>query len=469
MKKYPNIELLGACYDVAKLNPFNLCEFIEQGGGLTDHSAIKFKRFVPVADESFEVPACTGYMPQHSAKLAETSVMMASQYDFQHHFGVSVDVGAGFAGIVAFSASAAYNEFKRKTGSHKQVQTHVEAKYEDCRINFLPDKKDDYDLDEYFLKSVSELEDNEESYKDFIAKFGTHYSREIIYGGRMYQSIMMESSAIRNLVSTKMNIGASVMFTFGACTAHASTKVEEGDVKDLRDEHGCKVENVTWIGGTPNTDFNLWAKTISENPQAVQVSFTPLYELLTNEHFTNPNIDKKREGLKAAVHKYLKSMETDFSLEYGSTVAIESSYVSAIKLSADGMKVFMGPDYGEIGKEQKWRIIKLEEGKAIREGKVRIGDQVYFELAEWNPAIRLVENQFNHNIQLSREEMIPPTAIWKLQSAKEYIQETGNQLHIGERIYLETVNTEKSYLTCIGILMTSPKMYESVWELVPAT
>uniref|UniRef100_A0A665TXC7 MACPF domain-containing protein n=1 Tax=Echeneis naucrates TaxID=173247 RepID=A0A665TXC7_ECHNA len=129
-------------------------------------------------------------------------------------------------------------------------------------------------------------------YRRIIETYGTHYIRQVYLGGRIRRV-----TATRTCLASLSGFSASAVYK-------ADMTVKDNNhhfTLSLRQKQYLKSY---WTGefalnGTKSDQgYRKWLTTLKDHPDVVQYSLRPMYELATSQ--------TKRQGMKAAIEKYLK-------------------------------------------------------------------------------------------------------------------------------------------------------------------
>ncbi|WP_223638527.1 MAC/perforin domain-containing protein [Corallococcus sp. EGB] len=307
---YKNIDFLGRCYDIIRINPLDLSQRIRDGGGATTESIIQISpesctQLTP--DRSLYIPEGTTYLPESRGERTSRTQTWFSSFDFAHSFEHTVSAGLDVPGLVSFSASIAYRQLEKTSGSNETIETFVQSYFEDCSIQLNDNFPQKLPLSSRLTSAVAKLT-SESDCAEFIKTFGTHYAHEVTFGGRMYQRIHIKAQEYSKLVERGVDISTSASATYQGATASTGSSTSTSSSSAFKQSSGLTIDSIQWVGGTPNTDFDEWVKTIRQDPKPLQLDLRPLYELFTAAHFPNvPDLQKKKTWMVRAVDQHLRT------------------------------------------------------------------------------------------------------------------------------------------------------------------
>jgi hypothetical protein len=187
-----NSDYLGRTYDVVTMDPLNL-------GGTSKREnvvVLDFSDTVLSGDTYWIIPKGTMHTLPLSLEYESMSTTMSSSYEFQKELKVAVEVDAGVEGGFEFSGSVSTRDMESVTQSRKRTYVYSRA----YQVNHTLD----FDLDNITapLKVTPEFQaavlalpypdengvpDWEEKYRDFLRRFGTHFTKGIVLGGLAVQ------------------------------------------------------------------------------------------------------------------------------------------------------------------------------------------------------------------------------------------------------------------------------------------
>ncbi|TQF09219.1 phospholipase [Myxococcus llanfairpwllgwyngyllgogerychwyrndrobwllllantysiliogogogochensis] len=304
---YPNIDFLGRCYDFIRLDPLDLSARERDGGGGMDERAIDIpSKAVDQAttDQSILIPQGTEHHSESRGERASRAETWFSSVDMSSSLEKTVSFGFSIPGLVSFSHSKTYSEFNRTTSTNETMETFVQSYFEDCSICFKEDFQKSLSLNAKLVSAVKALTSKEQC-ATFIKTYGTHYAHEVTFGGRMYQRIKISTKTYRSLTESGTNVSSSAEGTYKKVTANTGASSSSSSSADLETKSGVNVEQLRWVGGTPNSNFDEWVKTVRNDPKPVQMKLRPLYELFTSVYFKDDaKIVDKRAWMETAVKEY---------------------------------------------------------------------------------------------------------------------------------------------------------------------
>ncbi|RUR72794.1 MAC/perforin domain-containing protein [Chlorogloeopsis fritschii PCC 9212] len=236
--------------------------------------------------------------------------MLLSTYDFQQKFSQNVSLGVGIPQGFAFSNSTTYNKVEQETRTRTNLYSYTQVEFIDHELRLLLHQTDFLPIGEELYQAVLALPSvaNKQAYRQFIDKFGTHFSTNVAFGGRAYQFIKMSREDYRRMVLEGINVSVEAEGTFKNVTGQVGSGTETQKSKIFRSTVERGRENIQWIGGTPNRDLNTWLQTIRQDPVPTKLQLYPLYELFTKERFPEDSaIAQKQKLMRESVEQYIQT------------------------------------------------------------------------------------------------------------------------------------------------------------------
>ena len=304
-----NIDYLGRGYNILTIDPYTF-----SGEGAS-------KRYVfdidasdntkPIPDGSALIPKGTEYHSEDQAQSATHTDYLYSDYDFQSTFSHEVSTSIGIPGLFSFSSSSAYKQFKREVGSTENLSTYTKVELKDYSVEIVnADHKEELPLSRLFANDVLDLPEkyDAEEYKAIIETYGTHYAKNVIFGGRASQSIIMSKTTYSSLTREGIDITLGAQGTFKGVTGGGSGGLSEEEQKEFNRETRSGQSSVLYVGGQPNEDLTEFLKSIASNPAPIGLYLESLDELLTDYYFPDhDSISEKQKNMRKAIVDYLET------------------------------------------------------------------------------------------------------------------------------------------------------------------
>jgi len=333
---FPNINFLGRGYDIFLGNPLSESG-VDPGFRL---SVIEMLYSGAVSrDGGFSVPDNVDVTREPFAHFDSNVRLISSETEMQSSatsgFGFDLSVGGSYEGAAQVDASFSFSLNKEhqnavETLSKSEsvfVQIVGRTVIYRSRLNDkMPEKvgaafaEHVKNLDpscEYETGTVVAkcLEEEEEKYQTLVETFGTHYTTEVVMGGRAVERYTMTQNEMTT-VQTKMatstlGFDADVSAKFSSFSGFLKTNGEissqfESTAKSVLNSQNIKRKQ-WYLGGTAGLgdsdsgsteSLKRWAATVIDNPIPTSVVLAPIPALLTSKQFPDDSsIDRKRKHL----------------------------------------------------------------------------------------------------------------------------------------------------------------------------
>ena len=152
----------------------------------------------------------------------------------------------------------------------------------------------------------SPLEMIKGQYYDFIAKYGTHFTSHVAWGGQYILRNIAKQSDYAASKTSKTEWKASAEATIKKVKVEG--EVGGGNSQGVTSNNGRQQfkQQIYVQGGKGETDQNKWEDKVDLSPAPIEMYFTSMADLLCKELFPNePGIEKKSMLLKLFTEKYL--------------------------------------------------------------------------------------------------------------------------------------------------------------------
>jgi hypothetical protein len=331
----PNTSVMGKCYDIVFVDPDVIVS--RQGNaarGPKSFDAFDLGQYKDIPDQGKSIPE--HLYPPHPANFMtghKNETEQLSSYDFKTYVKeeASVTVSDPTEQVFCATMSTAFDKLQQDT----ETQSSVVTSASELVGKYYLEVSDLATLSPALTSAVKQLPetdsepDSEPAYKSFLEKFGTHYLRKALYGGRRIARVSIKSEERVSFLQQGIDVQAQASMTLDV--AKFSGKAGFVDKRDERFTKSSKVkiEEVLMLGGTSKQDFDQWTATLDDQPMPVTSEFAPLYELLIPARLPNadPESLKKRKSLlEKATKNWLATNGRDLRpklLCYGDKIAIE--------------------------------------------------------------------------------------------------------------------------------------------------
>lgn len=383
----PNWDFVGRCYDILKVDPFN----IEAGSKM--HMAFEFPKdkktnellleYIP--DKRFMRPQHTVYTPATGGATDTNTASFSSSYDFKSFTkqAGSVEASDPTGDLYSASLSVSYEHTREATESKNQVVTYTSYIVNSYKLE-IGKAENAPDVSQDLINAVNQLSEGSD-YKNFLKDFGTHYASRILFGGQAHQRIVIQEQDYSSFLEDGLDVEEQAAITFEIAKASEKGSSSEKLSKKFANATSSSTENINFTGGYPQQMFDMWASTVNDLPGPIQVELTPLYELLTKERFPNDAaIDTKRNALQKEIEEYLRNNGEDVEkavLRYGDTVSLQlvgagpqQRYLSGGDLRY--AHTLTAPKSGTIGSNTTMQWVLVNAADPSLKDDVKVGDVV---------------------------------------------------------------------------------------------
>lgn len=313
-KPLKNFEFVGQCYDVLFADPIDLNK------GRSGVCAFSLTEFENIPDGTASKPVGTGYQVDPGGAYDHRVLEISSVYDYKSSMSeegslkVSDPTGAAFSA----SLSTSFTHTRNDTEKNDSIVTYTSEKLTLWDLKVLTgDKAPTLSAELQLALAALPTEVSANSHDSFFSKFGTHFARRVVYGGRLTQRISVGRRDYESFLEDGVNVSADVEATFDICKAGGKIGGQDTRSQNFKTARSVSVESITYVGGTaPQALFDMWAMNVKDAPGPVSIDFDPLYTLLTPDRFpTLVDVVKRNEALQRATDSYLSSNGHDCAHE----------------------------------------------------------------------------------------------------------------------------------------------------------
>lgn len=304
-----NIDYLGRGYNILTIDPYTF-----SSGGASKHYVFDINAFnntKPIPDGTALIPNGTEYHSQDQSISSTQTDYLYSDYDFQSTFRNEVATSVGIFGLFSFSSSQTYKKYKQEVGSSEQLSTYTKVELKDYSVEIVNgDHEEQLPLSHLFAKEVANLpaEYDDIKYEAIIETYGTHYAKNVVFGGRASQSIVMSKNTYSTLTREGIDISLGAQGAFKGVTGDVSGGLSKEEQAAFNSETRSGQSSILYIGGHPNEDLNEFMKSVTSNPAPIGLFLASLDELFTDYYFPNdPHIVQKQKSMQQAIYNYLET------------------------------------------------------------------------------------------------------------------------------------------------------------------
>jgi len=167
-------------------------------------------------------------------------------------------------------------------------------------------------------------------WKEFIKRFGTHFTWNITLGGMATQRTTGLTSKFLQSEETEEQLKAKAKLVVDKVTAGASVDQAQTSVRSSDDEDKLERTKLVFFGGTGSIITGIsdaWRKSLSGEPAVISAKLKRISELLTHNFFPgDASIDFKRLMLDYAIDEYIyqngEPALIEAPLEYGESLLL---------------------------------------------------------------------------------------------------------------------------------------------------
>eukprot|EP00929_Paragymnodinium_shiwhaense_P056398 TRINITY_DN2821_c0_g1_i1.p1 TRINITY_DN2821_c0_g1~~TRINITY_DN2821_c0_g1_i1.p1 ORF type:complete len:501 (-),score=95.05 TRINITY_DN2821_c0_g1_i1:326-1756(-) len=294
----PGFQFLGFGYDILTGNPRDTTGFGDRGFR-TNIFDFTHSQGHKTPDGKWDVADKT--TSQMISACSETQVSKIVNSAFSYKNVVSTDFSIDLELFdIAFDFSIDTKHVTDTTETHESIFAQITAT---CAVYELTMHLYDHPpFDPNFLAGASMLpstvDEDEEAYMTFIARFGTHVVNQMTLGGRWGWSMEFKNHSFQSLLDDSVSIDLGL---------HYAGKIKAGfDVNHTTDTSMAYAvtraisHNASFsTGGDFKTDPEEWKATVRNSPMPISMQLTPLYDFFTSQYMPNvQNVTGKKEALK---------------------------------------------------------------------------------------------------------------------------------------------------------------------------
>ena len=372
-----NVSLVGGCYDILKIDPLDISLY-----GTKFARAFAFEEFEDLPDQTASKPVALEYLPAYGGGSDRVVSEFSSATDFQDFLRTQATVGVSDAAGKLFcaTASASYESLSHQTTERGRVLTSVSERVNRFRLR-LSDNSGLLFLSPEIEEALRGLPvEGGPEFDAFIARFGTHYLKSALYGGRATLRMSVTTEDYSSLVEQKVDVSAEAKATFELVSANGKVGREDKRSRKFVESRSLTVERMVYVGGYTQESLDMWAMTVPEQPMPIEAEFEPLHRLLTPTFLPDLDLDALRRTagqLASASELYLARNGRDTRvgfLGYGDVVEIELQGPGPRRvLSSDKVGTVstatLAPGAGRPGTQWRLRAPGIRSGEGIPVGE----------------------------------------------------------------------------------------------------
>lgn len=389
------------------MNPMNLTKQTKERKAL-DFSKEK-NTYHPVEGTDFEIPEVVEHISAASGgEAGRECISINTSSKLINKFGMNISVEADILGLAKFSQSTEIKQFDSEYEERSRLFTYSFARDDAYGLRLLLQKE--LQLNESFVGDIKKLPPfnlsssakndanhhnsgpkvgsfsrgntftggklpyggsfdqldvvktpvvtNEvismliQPYDEFIEKYGTHFTKYVLFGGQAFQKINFDYSKYHSLTKRDIDVESHAKASFLA-TVKVDIETNTSDSKEFQNETEEITESVDAIGGKlSKSDTNLfkWMDTIEENPAPIKVELEEITELFQARYLPDMDaseLEQKKKVLAERLKVYYKSKEVDpfmGGIRYRDRIKLKNGgyYLNGWRMSFQRMPEFFG-------------------------------------------------------------------------------------------------------------------------------
>ncbi|MCB9967381.1 MAG: hypothetical protein H6852_07065 [Geminicoccaceae bacterium] len=243
--------------------------------------------------------------------------LVRTRADLEDFAAKSYGGSVGVPGIVSFSLSKSHQEINTSaTGSERAfILERCDVRLHALKMDLRwPDRRGEdslrQPLETGFRQAVGQLPleaGDGKAYYAFLDKYGTHFAERIVYGGTFFAETEVTKSTyqIAEKEGDKLSLAAEGTIKKVSLGGTYENETSKGRAND--NGHSSSTYRKWSVGGTGSDVYPVWAPTVPDNPAPIDVSFRPVYDILTPVFFPDdPNIGLKNALLRQATASYFR-------------------------------------------------------------------------------------------------------------------------------------------------------------------
>ncbi|MCJ8267790.1 MAG: MAC/perforin domain-containing protein, partial [Psychrosphaera sp.] len=280
IETFKHISFVGCGYNLLKLDPRNLGEITGKKDPVFALDATNGME-QPLG-ETFLIPKGTSYSPENAGSSTIETALLYSGYEFQSTFNLALGVDIGIPGLFSFSLSGAYQKFQKEVGTTTTMKTYTSSEYKTGSIKILQDDIGDrLPLTHAFTTAIHNAEPTfipkePQRYFDIIEQFGTHYAKQVTFGGRLSQDILISKETYQSLTRAGINIEREAKGTFEGVTVGEEAQAGSSSQETFDKQTKNGQSEIHFSGGVYDKDLTEYIKSVKEDPTAIEFVLDPL-------------------------------------------------------------------------------------------------------------------------------------------------------------------------------------------------
>jgi len=243
-------------------------------------------------DKDFDVPDGVTVLNAVVTDYTETISFKSTQCVNEEKFSTSVEASLGVAGVSAKTSYSLARSSRVETDDSETTTTVA------CYKRIYRFKRDEVDkLSPDFAAALKSLPTsynpgNDDAFRTFFQKWGTHYLRNGCFGGTWAMNMFITESKFDQLDTRDTQTKVEASFTTGTTSGSAKTDIEQSTMNKLNLDNKTTEIRFHAVGGDSDKEINDWLKSVdaaimflddtlavTTDADAIAPTFTPIWQL----------------------------------------------------------------------------------------------------------------------------------------------------------------------------------------------
>ncbi len=257
-------------------------------------------------------------MQSRSDRCDRDEKLVRTLADLEDFSSKSYGASIGIPQIASFSLSKSHSEVNTKaTGSeHVFIMERCDTRLHTLKMDLRWEDRRGEDslrqpLEIGFRNAVRQLPlawGDGKALLAFFDRFGTHFSQRITYGGSFFAETEVSKTTYQMADKQGDKLSLAAEGTIKKVSLGGTFEQETSKGRSNDNEHSGSTYRKWSVGGTGSDVYPVWAPTVAANPAPIDVSFRPIYDILTPVFFPDdPDIGLKNGLLRRATAEYFRA------------------------------------------------------------------------------------------------------------------------------------------------------------------
>lgn len=278
---------LGKGYDIVYGNPST--NTIDPGFRY-EVIAFDYKDGITTEDKKFLLPDGISFQKSQSCSYSSSVSEFRGTQSYQNDLKINVKVGGGYDGAAvkaSFTASMGYKNMEQKIEKEETVIFQASSKCESYKLAL--DLYKGYKISSSFFQAL-DLAINSNDWNTFISQYGTHYTTEVLFGGRAIQESEFTRTSVSTLKEKGIDVGLAVKAGYAGFYGEVGVDTSISSQQKSEVESLKRKTNNYFIGGTPPGRGNIqdWQTQVNNQPMPITYKVMPLSDLFAGSPGKSP-------------------------------------------------------------------------------------------------------------------------------------------------------------------------------------